>query len=68
LAAFLTWQVLALVAAAAGALTTRFAIERGVAGIKLLGYLPLGISVFVVVSFIAIVGYRVFVVPLFVAA
>lgn len=65
LVAFLTWQGLAFGVAAVGALLTRTALVRGVSGVKLLGYVPLAVSVFLVVSFIAIIGYRVFVVPVF---
>ena len=63
--AFLTWQTAAFVVAALGALTTRLALERGVAGIKLVGYMPLALSVFLVASFIALMGFRFFVTPLF---
>lgn len=63
--AFLTWQTAAFVVAAAGALLTRVALQRGVAGIKVLGYLPLALSVFLVASFIALVAFRIFVAPLF---
>ena len=64
-AAFLTWQVAAFFVAALGAIATRYALARGVAGIKLVGYLPLALSVFLVASFIALVGFRLFVAPLF---
>jgi hypothetical protein len=64
-AGFLTWQVLALGVAAIGAFAARVAVQRGVEGVKVFGYGPLGFSTFIVVSFIAIVAYRVFVVPLF---
>jgi hypothetical protein len=64
-ATFLTWQVLAFVVAAAGAFATRQAVARGAARVKLLGYVPLAVSVFLVASFIAIFGYRIFVAPLF---
>jgi hypothetical protein len=63
--AFLTWQTAAFIVAALAALTTRFAVQRGVAGIKLVGYLPLGLSVFLVASFIALTGFRFFIAPLF---
>jgi len=65
LVVFLTWQGIAFVVAAVGAFVTRVATARGVPKVKLLGYVPLAISVFLVASFIAIIGYRVFVVPLF---
>jgi hypothetical protein len=64
-AAFLTWQMIALVVAAIAAFATRVAAERGVAGIKLVGYLPLALSVFLVVSFIALMAFRFLVAPLF---
>jgi hypothetical protein len=63
--AFLTWQTAAFVVAALGALTTRLAVDRGVAGIKLVGYLPLALSVFLVASFVALMGFRFYVTPLF---
>jgi len=63
--AFLTWQTAAFIVAVLGALATRFALQRGVAGIKLVGYLPLALSVFLVASFIALMGFRVYVAPLF---
>jgi hypothetical protein len=64
-AVFLTWQVLAFVIAAVAALTTRYAVSRGAERIKLVGYVPLAMSVFLVVSFIALVGFQVYVAPLF---
>jgi len=64
-ATFLTWQALALGVAAIGAFAARLAAQRGVQRVKLVGYGPLALSCFIVVSFIAIVAYRVFVVPLF---
>jgi len=63
-AAFLTWQGVALVVAAIGAFATRYAVAQGVEKIKLVGYVPLALSVFLVASFIAIMGFRVFVAPL----
>jgi hypothetical protein len=65
IATFLTWQVTAFAVAAAAALTARFAATRGVEGVKLVGFLPLALSVFLVASFIAIMAFRVYVVPLF---
>jgi len=61
---FLTWQGIALVVAAVGALAARYAAERGVANVKLLGYGPLAVSVFLVGSFIAIMAYRFYAAPL----
>ena len=63
-AAFLSWQGAALVAATILAWVARRAVERGMQKVKLVGYLPLAISVFIVGSFIVIVAYRVFLVPL----
>jgi hypothetical protein len=63
--AFLTWQTAAFIVAALGALATRFALQRGVTRIKLVGYLPLALSVFLVASFIALMGFRFYVAPLF---
>jgi hypothetical protein len=62
---FLTWQAIALMLAVVGALTARFALQRGVEGVKLLGYVPLAFSVFLVASFVALVGFRFYVAPLF---
>jgi len=64
-AAFLTWQVIAFVVAALAAFATRHAASRGVARVKLIGYVPLALSVFLVASFIALVGFQVYVAPLF---
>jgi hypothetical protein len=64
IATFLTWQGAGLAVAMVLAWVTRRATERGVEKIKLAGYLPLAVSVFLVGSFIAIVAYRVFVAPL----
>jgi uncharacterized membrane protein len=62
--AFLTWQGLALVVAAIGAFAARYALGRGIANVKLIGFGPLAVSVFLVGSFIAIMAYRFFVAPL----
>lgn len=62
-ATFLTWQALAFVAAVVLAIVTYRAAARGVQRVKLPGYAPLALSVFIVGSFIAILAYRVFVVP-----
>jgi hypothetical protein len=66
--AFLTWQGIALVVAASGAFTARYAAGRGVASVKVLGYGPLAVSVFLLGSFIAIMAYRFFVAPLLAGA
>lgn len=62
---FLTWQTAAFVVAVAGAIVARLAVQRGVEGIKLWGYVPLALSVFLVASFVALVGFRFYVMPLF---
>ena len=62
---FLTWQTAALVVAAIGAFATRYATQRGVEGLKLFGYMPLALSVFLVASFVALVAFRIYVAPLF---
>ncbi|HSC13907.1 MAG TPA: hypothetical protein VLI71_02270 [Gammaproteobacteria bacterium] len=64
-AVFLTWQVIAFVVAILGALTTRYAVARGVERVKALGYVPLALSVFLVASFIALMAFRIWVAPLF---
>jgi hypothetical protein len=61
--AFLTWQVVAFLIAAVGAFTARYAAQRGAQGVKLFGYLPLALSVFLVASFIAIMAVRFYGVP-----
>src|SRR5688500_7676950 len=65
IAAFLTWQVMAFVVAIVGAFTARYAVVRGVERVMALGYVPLALSVFLVVSFIALMAFRVWVAPLF---
>ena len=62
---FLTWQAAAFVVAAFGALAARLAVQRSEDGIKLVGYLPLAFSVFLLVSFIALIAFRFFIAPLF---
>lgn len=62
-AAFLTWQVIAFVVASLGAFATRYAVSLGVARVKLVGYVPLALSVFLVASFIAIMAVRFYGVP-----
>jgi hypothetical protein len=63
--AFLTWQVVAFAVAAAGALATHRAVAHTTPNVKLIGYAPLAISVFVIAAFVAIVAVRFLVVPLF---
>jgi hypothetical protein len=65
IAAFLTWQAMAFAVAALGAFTTRYAAAQGVERVKLVGYVPLALSVFLVASFIALMGFRFYVAPLF---
>jgi len=62
--AFLTWQVVAFAVAAAGALATRRAVARGTLNVKLVGYAPLAISVFLIAAFVAIMAVRFLLVPL----
>jgi hypothetical protein len=64
-AEFLTWQALAFIAASLGAFTTRFAAARGIERVKLVGYVPLAVSVFLVGSFVVLIGFRFYVAPLF---
>jgi hypothetical protein len=64
-AVFLTWQVIAFVVAMLGAFATRHAVARGVERVKAFGYVPLALSVFLVVSFIALMAFRIWVAPLF---
>jgi hypothetical protein len=64
-AAFLTWQLIAFVVAIVGAFATRYAVARGVERVRAVGYAPLALSLFLVVSFTALLGFRVFVAPLF---
>jgi hypothetical protein len=64
IASFLTWQLGALVVAAVSAFVTYRAAARGVEGVRLAGYAPFAMSLFVIVSFIGIVAYRVWVQPL----
>jgi hypothetical protein len=67
LASFLTWQLGALVVAAVSAFFTQRATARGIEGLRLPGYGPFAMSLFVLISFIGIVGYRVWLQPLLVA-
>lgn len=64
-AAFLTWQLIAFIVAAFGAFATRYALARGVERVKAVGYVPLAVSIFLLASFIALMGFRIFVAPLF---
>jgi len=64
-AVFLTWQVAAFIVAILGAFATRFAVARGVERVKRFGYVPLALSVFLVASYIALVAFRIWVLPLF---
>ena len=62
--AFLTWQVVAFAVAAAGALATHRAVAHATPNVKLIGYAPLAISVFVIAAFVAVVAVRFLLVPL----
>lgn len=64
-ARFLTWQLVAFVIAAVAAFATRVAVTRGIGRIKLIGYGPLALSVFLVASFIALMAFQIYVAPLF---
>jgi hypothetical protein len=64
-AAFLTWQTMAFVIAALGAFATRFAVLQGIERVKIVGYVPLAMSVFLVAAFIALMAFRFYVAPLF---
>jgi hypothetical protein len=64
-ATFLTWQAIAFVVAVVGAFATRYAVAHGVERIKIVGYVPLALSVFLVGSFIALMAFRFYVAPLF---
>ena len=64
LASLLTWQAVAFGVAVISAWNTREGVKLGHRRIKLAGYLPLGASVFLLVTFIAIIAYRFFVAPL----
>jgi hypothetical protein len=67
IASFLTWQLGALVVAAVSAFVTQRATARGTEGLRLPGYGPFAMSLFVLISFIGIVGYRVWLQPLLAA-
>ena len=62
---FLSWQVAAFIVAMIGAFAASYAARRGVERVKSFGYVPLALSVFLVASFIALMGYRFYVAPLF---
>jgi hypothetical protein len=64
-AEFLTWQALAFVAASLGAFTARYAAARGVERVKVIGYVPLALSVFLVGLFIALIAFQFYIAPLF---
>jgi hypothetical protein len=64
IASFLTWQGLAFAVAMVQAWITYGAVKRHVEKIKLVGYVPLAASVFLVGMFIAIMAYRMYVAPL----
>ena len=64
-AAFLTWQVVAFGVASLGTLATRHAVARGAQNVKLFGYAPLAISVFVIAAFVIVMAVRFVVLPAF---
>src|SRR5688572_1780188 len=65
---FLTWQVVAFAVGAASALATRQAAARGTAKVKLVGYAPLAVSVFVIALFVASMAVRFYLYPLLVSS
>jgi hypothetical protein len=65
MASFMTWQVGALVVAIVSAVFTRIAAGRGAERIKVPGYLPLVMSVFIVGTLVAMIAFRVLVRPAF---
>ncbi len=67
IASFLTWQLAALVVAALSAFYTQRVTARGAEGLRLPGYGPFAISLFVLTAFIGIVAYRLWVQPLLAA-
>ena len=67
IASFLTWQLGALVAAMISAFFTQRAAARGIEGLRLPGYVPFAMSIFVLVAFTGIVAYRVWLQPLLAA-
>ncbi len=68
IASFLTWQLAALVVAAVSAFVAYRAVAHGIEGVRLPGYGPFALSLFVIVSFIGIVAYRVWLQPLLAAS
>jgi hypothetical protein len=67
IASFLSWQLGALVVAAISGLVTQRAVARGTEGLRVFGYGPFALSLFVLVAFIGIVAYRVWLQPLLAA-
>jgi len=67
IASFLTWQLAALVVAMISAFFTQRTAARGVEGLRLPGYVPFAMSLFVLVAFTGIVAYRVWLQPLLAA-
>jgi hypothetical protein len=65
MASFMTWQMFAFLVAIASAAFTRVASGRGAERIKLAGYLPLTLSVFIVGALVAMIAFRVLVQPAF---
>jgi hypothetical protein len=67
IASFLSWQLGALIVASVSAFLTQRAAARGIEGLRLPGYAPFAMSLFVIVSFVGIVAYRVWLQPLLAA-
>jgi hypothetical protein len=67
LASFLTWQLAALIVAAVSALFTQRAMARGGEGVRLPGYGPFALSLFVIVAYVGITAYRMWLQPLLAA-
>ena len=66
-ASFLTWQLGAFVVAAISAFVTQRGVARGIEGLRLPGYGPFAVSLFVIVAFVGVVAYRVWLAPLLAA-
>lgn len=65
ISAFLAWQGVALLLAIAGAVVARTADSRGVANVKLPGYMPLAASVVTIVLMLGIIGFHYVLRPIF---
>jgi hypothetical protein len=67
LAAFLTWQLAALIVGAISAFFTQRAVARGNEGFRLPGYGPFALSLFVIGAYVGITAYRMWLQPLLAA-